>query len=67
MDTAYFAENLKQYSKIIFKCVNSVVEPSFNLTFVEILLVGPVNSTRDPQEKCQMQGVSFFSAIQTQP
>ena len=29
-DTAYFAENLKHYSKIIFKCVNSTVEPIFN-------------------------------------
>ena len=30
LDTAYFVENWKYCSKIIFKCVNSAVEPIFN-------------------------------------
>ena len=30
LDTVYFAENWKYYSKIIFKCVNSAVRPIFN-------------------------------------
>ena len=30
LDTAYFIENLKYCSKIIFKCVNNIVGPIFN-------------------------------------
>ena len=30
LNTAYFAENWKYCSKIIFKCVNNTVEPIFN-------------------------------------
>ena len=30
------AENWKHYSKIIFKCVNSVVGPSFKVDFAKI-------------------------------
>ena len=36
------AENWKHNSKIIFKCVNSAVRPSFKVIFI------PVNSARDP-------------------
>ena len=35
LDTAYFTENWKHYSKIIFKCMNSTVWPIFNKNFVE--------------------------------
>ena len=35
LDTAYVVENWKCCSKIIFKCVNSAVEPIFNESFVE--------------------------------
>ena len=35
LDTAYFAENWKHYSKIIFKCVNSALEPIFNESLCE--------------------------------
>ena len=35
LDIAYFTENWKYYSKIIFKYVNSVVGPIFNKSFVE--------------------------------
>ena len=31
LDTAYFADNWKHCSKIIFKCINSTVEPIFNI------------------------------------
>ena len=31
LDITYFAENCKHCSKIIFKCVNSTVEPIFNI------------------------------------
>ena len=34
LDTAYFAENWKYYSKIIFKCVNSTIRPSFKVFFL---------------------------------
>ena len=35
LNTTYFAENWKHYSKIIFKYVNNAVEPIFNENFVE--------------------------------
>ena len=35
LDTAYFAENWKYYSKIIFKYVNSAVRPIFNKKITE--------------------------------
>ena len=35
LNTAYFAENWKHYSKIIFKYMNSDVRPIFNESFVE--------------------------------
>ena len=35
LDTAYFAENWKHYSKIIFKYVNSAMRPIFNKKVVE--------------------------------
>ena len=31
----FIVENWKHYSKIIFKCVNSAVEPNFNENFIE--------------------------------
>ena len=33
LNTTYFAENWKYYNKIIFKCVNSDIEPIFNIFF----------------------------------
>ena len=35
LNTAYFAENWKYCSKIIFKCVNSAMGPIFNESLVE--------------------------------
>ena len=35
LDTAYFVENWKHCSKIIFKCVNSIVGPIFNESLCE--------------------------------
>ena len=35
LDITYFAENWKHYNKIIFKCVNNIVRPSFKVFFVE--------------------------------
>ena len=37
LDTAYFVKNWnwKHYNKIIFKCVNSIVRPIFNIFFSE--------------------------------
>ena len=35
LNTAYFAENWKYCSKIIFKYVNSTVEPIFNESLIE--------------------------------
>ena len=34
LDTAYFAENWKNCSKIIFKCVNSAMRPIFNESLI---------------------------------
>ena len=52
LNTTYFTENWKHYSKIIFKCVNSTVRPIFN----EVLLkknrfVSLMNSAWDPLKK----------------
>ena len=44
LDTAYFAENWKHYSKIIFKCVNSTVGSIFNFFFLNKVVVDLVNS-----------------------
>ena len=46
LDTAYFAENWKHCSKIIFKYVNSTVELIFNIFFLNKVIVGPVNSAQ---------------------
>ena len=35
LDTVYFAENWKYYSKIIFKCVNNAMKLIFNESFAE--------------------------------
>ena len=37
-------ENIKHFSKIIFKYVNSIVGPSFKVVFIEKRLAGPTNS-----------------------
>ena len=47
LDIAYFAENWKHCNKIIFKCVNNAVRFIF-IFFLNKVLVGPVNSARDP-------------------
>ena len=41
----------KHCSKIIFKCVNSVMRPNFNLTFTKIRTYGHVNNAQDPHKK----------------
>ena len=48
LDITYFieTENWKYCSKIIFKCVNSVVKPTFNEKWLKSEVVGPVNSVR---------------------
>ena len=47
LDIAYIAENWKHCNKIIFKCVNNAVRFIF-IFFLNKVLVGPVNSARDP-------------------
>ena len=42
------------------------MKSSFNLTFVKIRTCESREQCMKPTEKRQMQGVSFFSAIQTQ-
>ena len=37
-------ENWKHCSRIIFKCVNSIVEPIFNIFILNKVAVGPMNS-----------------------
>ena len=39
----FFAEKWKYCSKIIFKCINSIVRPIFNIFFNKVV-VGLVNS-----------------------
>ena len=39
-----FAENWKHCSKIIFKCANNDVGPSFNENFAKFYTCGPLNS-----------------------
>ena len=52
LDTAYFVENWKHYSKIIFKYVNSAVKSIFNEKFYcKKRFVSFINSTRDPLKK----------------
>ena len=61
-------ENWKRYSKIIFKCVNSIVRPSFNLTFAFFCTYGSREQCTRPTEKNAKRKFFFlFSAIQTQP
>ena len=49
LDTAYFAENWKYCSKIIFKCENSVKKPIFNEKVAgKKKFMSPVNSAQDP-------------------
>ena len=45
LDTAYFVENWKYYSKIIFKCMNNAVGLIFNESFVK-------KKVCDSQEQC---------------
>ena len=61
LDIVYFAENWKNCNKIIFKCVNSTVRPSFKVFFcccVSKVHAGPMNNTRDQLEK---HNFAFFS------
>ena len=58
-------ENWKHCSKIIFKCVNSVVGPSFNLTFIEIRTCKSREQCMRPSQKnADVQNVGS-TAIQT--
>ena len=41
-------ENWKHYSKIMFKCVNSVVRPSFKFFLLKKVLASLVNNVWDP-------------------
>ena len=58
-------ENWKYYNKIIFKCVNSAVGPSFKVILPNSVLVGPMNNTQNPLFKMQTQVSLDFSYIQT--
>ena len=51
MDTTYFAKNWKYCSKIIFKCVNSVVWPIFNESFGEKEVYGSHKQCPTPTGK----------------
>ena len=49
LDTAYFVENWKHCSKIIFKYVNSIVESIFNQSFgKKKKFMDSMNSAQDP-------------------
>ena len=50
LDTAYFAENWKYCNKIIFKYVNSTVNPVLKFFFFNKVFVGPVNNACDSLE-----------------
>ena len=54
------------YSKIIFKYVNSIVKPNFNLTFAEIYIYESHEQFTKPKKKTPNK-VSLFGAIQAQP
>ena len=51
LNTVYFAENWKYYSKIIFKCVNSAVGPIFNKSFVKKKACGSRKQCTGPTRK----------------
>ena len=51
LNTVYFAENWKYYSKIIFKCVNSAVGPIFNKSFVKKEVCGSRKQCTGPTRK----------------
>ena len=51
LDTTYFAKNWKYCSKIIFKCVNSVVWPIFNESFGEKEIYGSHKQCPTPTGK----------------
>ena len=46
LDWAYFCWNWKHCNEIIFKCVNSTVEPIFNKKLLKSVICGTVNSAR---------------------
>ena len=51
LNIVYFVENWKYYSKIIFKCVNSVVRPIFNESFAEKEVCGSSEQCTGPIRK----------------
>ena len=51
LDTAYFAKNQKHCSKIIFKCVNSVVGSIFNESFGKKKVCGSCEQYTRPTGK----------------
>ena len=51
MDITYFAKNWKYCSKIIFKCVNSIVWPIFNESFGEKEVYGSRKQCPRPTKK----------------
>ena len=49
--TPFITENWKYCNRIIFKCMNSIMEPNFKVVFVKKkILAGLVNSTWDPHK-----------------
>ena len=50
LDIAYFAENWKYCSKIIFKCMNSAVIPIFNESFAEKKICGSCEQCTESTE-----------------
>ena len=51
LNITYFVENWKHCNKIIFKCVNSTIRPSFKVFFFNKVFSGPVNSIRNSLKK----------------
>ena len=51
LDTVFFAKNWKYCSKIIFKCVNSIMRPIFNESFGEKRDYGSHEQYTGPTEK----------------
>ena len=59
------AENWKHYSKIIFKCVNSAVEPSFKIVFAKKSICGSRKQYTRSTKNAERWKLLVFSNIQT--
>ena len=59
-------ENWKHCNKIFFKCMNITVRPNFKTIFMKKkILVGLVNSIRDPLKNARRAKLQMLDAIQT--